>query len=114
ERRRSTRTELAGVQRRISGRTSSLARQFDRLSDLLIELGYLVRAEDDGELRPTASGLRLRHLFSDRDLMIAECIEHGAWTGLDPAGLAAVVSAAVHEGRRDDARAPELIVDAAV
>src|SRR5699024_6191947 len=46
ERRRSTRTELAGVQRRISGRTSSLARQFDRLSDLLIELGYLVRAED--------------------------------------------------------------------
>src|SRR5690625_3550233 len=59
-------------------------------------------------------GLRLRRLFSDRDLLIAECIEHGAWQGLDPAGLAAVVSAAVHEGRRDDGRAPELIVDAAV
>src|SRR5690625_6361342 len=29
-------------------------------------------------------GLRLRRLFSDRDLLIAECIEHGAWQGLDP------------------------------
>ncbi|MBB5831439.1 DEAD/DEAH box helicase [Brachybacterium aquaticum] len=116
---RKTRGELEGVQRRISGRTSSLARQFDRLTALLVELGYL-RAEgpqaagDEGEeLVPTASGLRLRRIFSDRDLLIAECLEHGAWTGLDPAGLAAVVSAAVHESRRDD-RAPEVIPDPAV
>ena len=110
---RKARKDLAGVQRRIQGRTSSLARQFDHLTDLLIELGYL-RREDDEELSPTDSGMRLRRLFSDRDLLIAECIERGAWAGLDPAGLAAVVSAAVHEGRRDEARAPELIVDAAV
>lgn len=110
---RKTRTEQAKVHRRIQGRTSSLARQFDQLTDLLAELGYLV-ATEDGQLHPTDRGLRLRRLFSDRDLLIAECIEHGAWQGLDPAGLAAVVSAAVHEGRRDDDRAPELIVDAAV
>src|SRR5699024_967276 len=110
---RKTRTEQAKVHRRIQGRTSSLARQFDQLTDLLVELDYLV-ATEDGQLHPTDCGLRLRRLFSDRDLLIAECIEHGAWQGLDPAGLAAVVSAAVHEGRRDDDRAPELIVDAAV
>ncbi|WP_422117577.1 DEAD/DEAH box helicase [Brachybacterium sp. UNK5269] len=118
---RRTRSELAGVQRRIRGRTSSLARQFDHLTDLLMELGYLERERtgEDGQdgrtpsLRPTTSGLRLRRLFSDRDLLIAECLEHGAWRGLDAAGLAAVVSAAVHETRRDD-RAPELIPDPAV
>lgn len=108
---RKARLDLDGVQRRIEGRTSSLARQFDRLTDLLQELGYLEREGE--ELVPTASGLRLRHLFSDRDLLIAECLEHGAWQGLDPAGLAALVSAAVHEARRDD-RAPEVIPDPAV
>ncbi|MEE1617410.1 DEAD/DEAH box helicase [Brachybacterium sp. J153] len=114
---RSSRRELEGVQRRIEGRTSSLARQFDRLTDLLQELGYLEPAEDrsaaEPDLRPTPSGLRLRRLFSDRDLLIAQCLEHGAWRGLDAPGLAAVVSAAVHESRRDD-RAPEAIPDPAV
>ncbi|WP_114854799.1 RNA helicase [Brachybacterium sp. YJGR34] len=113
---RKSRGELEGVQRRIRGRTSSLARQFDHLADLLVELGYLVRStgeHGDEVLRPTESGLRLRRLFSDRDLLIAQCLERGAWADLDPAGLAAVVSAAVHESRRDD-RAPELIPDPAV
>ncbi|MBM7500703.1 ATP-dependent RNA helicase HelY [Brachybacterium muris] len=110
---RSTRRDLAGVHRRIEGRTSSLARQFDLLTGLLVELGYLRRAGED-ELEPTERGLRLRRIFSDRDLLIAECLEHGAWDGLDAAGLAAVVSAAVHESRRDEGRAPELIDDPAV
>ncbi|GAA1490607.1 DEAD/DEAH box helicase [Brachybacterium sacelli] len=108
---RKARTDLEGVQRRIQGRTSSLARQFDRLADLLVELGYLTRSGE--ELVPTPGGLRLRRLFSDRDLLIAQCLEHGAWKGLDAAGLAAVVSAAVHEARRDD-RAPEPLADPAV
>ena len=107
-----TRKELASVHRRIEGRTSSLAREFDRLTALLEELGYLVPAESG--LVPTERGLHLRRIFSDRDLLIAQCIEAGAWSGLDAAGLAAVVSAAVHEPRRDDGRAPEIIVDATV
>ena len=117
---RKAQSELEGVHRRIRGRTSSLARQFEHLTDLLLELGYLERIDpapgedpETEELRPTASGLRLRRLFSDRDLLIAECLEHGAWSDLTPAGLAAVVSACVHETRRDD-RAPELIPEPAV
>lgn len=112
-RRRSTLAELASVTRRIDGRTSTLARQFDHLCALLLELGYL-HENEDGELKPTAAGRRLRHVFSDRDLLIAECLEHGAWQSLTPAGLAAVVSAAVHESRRDDTGAADLPAEPAV
>lgn len=110
---RTARKDLEGVHRRIEGRTSSLARQFDLLTGLLVELGYL-RSVGESDLEPTDRGLRLRRIFSDRDLLIAQCLEHGAWDGLDPAGLAAVVSAAVHETRRDEGRAPEQIDDPAV
>jgi ATP-dependent RNA helicase HelY len=107
------RKDLASVQRRIASRTGSLAREFDRLAALLVELGYLepVGTAVDGtdELTPTPSGMRLRRLFSDRDLLIAQCLEEGAWDELDPAGLAALVSAATYDARRDDVGAPEHI-----
>jgi ATP-dependent RNA helicase HelY len=99
--------DLASVQRRIEGRTSSLARQFDRLIALLTELGHLAESAD-GRLRPTERGLRLRRLFSDRDLLVAECLERGAWDELRPAELAAMVSACTYEARRDSPQAPEL------
>lgn len=110
---RGTEAELASVRRRIQSRTSSLARAFDHLCSLLAELGYLAPDEHE-HLRPTRAGLRLRRLYSERDVMVAECLERGAWTGLTPAGLAAVVSAAVHESRRDDGGAPELTEEPAV
>jgi ATP-dependent RNA helicase HelY len=107
--RRLARTEkdLASVQRRIEGRTSSLARQFDRLIGLLTELGHLA-PDDQGELEPTERGLHLRRLFSDRDLLVAECLEHGAWADLNAPELAAMVSACTYEARRDSPQAPEL------
>ncbi|MCS6710662.1 DEAD/DEAH box helicase [Brachybacterium sp. EF45031] len=108
----STRKELRHLQHRIEGRTSSLARRFDRLCGLLVELGHLQREGED--LVPTERGLRLRHLFSERDLLISECLEHGDWAGLDAPGLAAVVSAAIHEPRRDERGAAELPPDPAV
>ncbi|PWH05690.1 RNA helicase [Brachybacterium endophyticum] len=107
--RRLARTEkdLAGVQRRIEGRTSSLARQFDRLTGLLTELGHLERSRA-GDLEPTERGLHLRRLFSDRDLLVAECLEQEAWAQLDAPELAAMVSACSYEARRDSPQAPEL------
>lgn len=110
---RAAQAELASVRRRIRDRTSSLARAFDHLCALLTELGYLKPAGED-DLVPTAAGARLRRLHSDRDVLVAECLEHGVWDGLTPAGLAAVVSAAVYESRRDDGDAPELIDEPAV
>jgi ATP-dependent RNA helicase HelY len=96
------RKETDGLQRRIDGRTSSVARTFDRVCAVLSELGYL-----DERSRVTADGERLRRLYTEHDLLVAECLRSGAWRGLDGPGLAAVLSALVHEARRDDARLPQ-------
>lgn len=101
--------ERAAVVRRIEGRTSSLARQFDRVCALLTELGYL--RGDGTDLHPTESGLRLRRLFSERDLLISACLEGRIWEHLDPPALAAMASAVCYEARRDDADAAELPAD---
>ena len=48
-------------------------------------------------------------LYSELDLLAAECLRAGVWDGLDAAELAAVLSALVFEARRpDDAAAPRL------
>ncbi|WP_195849127.1 DEAD/DEAH box helicase [Arsenicicoccus cauae] len=90
--------ETHGLRRKVSGRTNSVARQFDQICDLLSELGYLDAA---GEA-VTPSGQMLRRLYSEKDLLAAECLAHGVWQRLDGPSLAAVVSALVYEPRRDE------------
>jgi ATP-dependent RNA helicase HelY len=82
--------------RRIEGRTNTIARVFDRVCDLLSERGYLL-----GDA-VTPEGKRLQRLYAESDLLVAECLREGAWSGLDGPGLAACVSAVVYESRRDD------------
>ena len=43
----------------------------------------------------------MARLWGESDLLAAECLRHGVWDGLEPAELAAVVSALVYESRRD-------------
>ena len=50
-----------------------------------------------------ATGARLRRIYSDKDLLAAECLRAGSWKRLTPAELAAVVSMLIHEARRDEA-----------
>ena len=88
--------ETAALVHRIEGRTNTIARVFDRVCDLLTERGYL-----DGD-RITADGRRLRQIYAESDLLVAECLRAGIWSGLDAAGLAACVSALVYESRRDE------------
>jgi ATP-dependent RNA helicase HelY len=100
--------ETVGLQRKVEGRTNSVARTFDQICALLAELGYL--SPDGGEV--TAQGQNLRRLYTEKDLLAAECLRHGAWKRLDPAGLAAVVSSLIHEPRRDEADpAPRMPTD---
>jgi len=48
-------------------------------------------------------------IYTDMDLVAAECLRNGIWDGLSPSGLAAALSALVFEARRpDDARSPRL------
>ncbi len=88
--------ETDNLSRRVEGRTNSVARTFDRVCDLLGELGYL-----DGD-RVTAEGQRLRRLYTELDLLTAECLRHNVFDGLDGPGLASVLSSLIHESRRDD------------
>ncbi|HET7304944.1 MAG TPA: DEAD/DEAH box helicase [Segeticoccus sp.] len=90
--------ETEGLQRKVEGRTNSVARTFDRICKLLDELGYL---DDDGTA-VSPSGQTLRRLYTEKDLLAAECLRQGLWRRLDPAGLAAVVSMLVFEPRRDE------------
>ena len=92
------RRETDGIQRKVAGRTNSVARTFDRICDLLAELGYLSADGDRGDrLRSDAAPALHR-----ADLLAAECLRHGVWRRLDAAGLAAAVSMLVHEPRRDE------------
>ncbi len=93
--------EHAGLVRRIEGRTSSIARVFDHVCEILIETGHLA-VEDGAELAVTTAGQSLRRLYAENDLLVAECLREGAWDGLDPAGMAAVVAAVVFEARREE------------
>src|SRR6476646_5481733 len=90
--------ETVGLQRKVEGRTNSVARTFDRICTLLGEMGYL---SDSGDI-VTAQGENLRRLYTEKDLLAAECLRLGVWKRLDPAALASIVSALIHEPRRDE------------
>ncbi len=90
--------ETEGLQRKVDGRTNSVAKTFDRICDLLSEMGYL---DPDGR-SVTAQGAQLRRLYTEKDLLAAECLRQGVWQRLDPAGLASVVSTLIHEPRREE------------
>ncbi|MBC7595258.1 MAG: DEAD/DEAH box helicase [Kineosporiaceae bacterium] len=86
---------------RIEKRTNTVARQFDRVCEVLDALGYL-----DGD-DVTTDGKRLQRLYSELDLLASECIRSGVWSGLDARELASVLSGLTFESRNsDDAPAP--------
>ncbi|PRH78409.1 RNA helicase [Streptomyces solincola] len=91
------------LERRIEGRTNTIARTFDRIVALLTELDYL-RGDE-----VTEHGKRLARLYGELDLLASECLRARVWEGLGPAELAACVSALVYESRQtDDAVAPKV------
>ncbi|MCG2797807.1 MAG: DEAD/DEAH box helicase [Cellulomonas sp.] len=99
--------EQESLARRIAGRAGSIAVVFDRGCDVLLTLGYLDQPGTD-TLTVTAAGQGLRRLYSENDLLLAECLRTGAFTGLDAPGLAAAVSALVYRSRRDPESAPRV------
>ena len=85
-----------------------MARTFDRICDVLDRLGYLA----DGGTVVTERGERLRRLYTEMDLVAAECLRHDVWKRLDAPGLAAAVSSLVHEPRHEEADvAPRMPTD---
>ncbi|MDP3889680.1 RNA helicase [Nocardioides sp.] len=91
------------LKRRIESRTNTIAREFDRVCEVLTALEYL-----DGD-DVTERGRRLMRIYSEMDLVAAESLRTGLWEGLSASELAGVLSVLVFEARRpDDASSPRL------
>lgn len=86
-------TENSKLLLQIDARTSSIARDFDHVCQVLTELGYL----QDSAL--TLHGDLLAVIYAERDLLVAECLRQGLFNGLNAPQLAGAVSALVFEER---------------
>jgi ATP-dependent RNA helicase HelY len=97
--------DTAALERRVEGKTHSIARVFDRVCAVLLELGYLAAAHGE---RVTDAGRQLARVYSESDLLVVECLRAGLWDGLSAAELAAVAASVVFESRRPDESAPQI------
>ena len=96
-----TRRELKRVNARIARRRGQLAERFGSVVALLTELGHI----DKWTL--TERGSILLGTFHELDLVLVESLLAGHLDDHDPATLAGLVSAFVHERRRNDDPPPE-------
>ncbi len=90
----------------ISARTGAIAKVFDRVTDVLVGLDYLV-AGTSGELQLSTPGRMLRRIYGERDLLVAESLRRGLWQRLDAPALAAMATTLVYEPRRDEGQASD-------
>ncbi|TQL48108.1 ATP-dependent RNA helicase HelY [Homoserinimonas aerilata] len=89
------------LRRQVRSRTGAVAKVFDRVTDVLLELGYLSR-DEHGAVSVGPSGRVLRRIYGERDLLVAESVNRGLWNALDVPGLAAMAAALVYEPRREE------------
>jgi len=101
------------LRKKIAAATNSLAQTFDRIVVLLTERGFIADGgdtsqPDGGSAHPvvTDDGRMLARIYSESDLLVAECLRAGVWEGLDAAELAAALSSVLYESRRDGHGAP--------
>jgi ATP-dependent RNA helicase HelY len=92
--------EVARLERRIAGRTETLARQFDRVLAVLESWGYV----DSWSLTP--GGELLARLNTECDLVVAEALRTGLLDAVDAPCLAAIVSCFVYQRRGPDGDEP--------
>src|SRR5262249_55864052 len=92
--------DTVALRRRVESRSQVIARTFDRVCAVLEQLGYL-----EGDT-VTDAGRRLGRVYSELDLLTAESLRAGIWEDLNPAELAACVSALVYESRQPDDATP--------
>ncbi|TMM11366.1 MAG: DEAD/DEAH box helicase [Actinobacteria bacterium] len=85
--------ERERLERRVRRRSESLARQFDRVLELLRRRGFV----EGWSL--TDSGERLARIYHEADLLVAETLGAGLLDDLEPAAVAALVSVFTYEPR---------------
>jgi ATP-dependent RNA helicase HelY len=94
------RRELDAHERRVGRESGSLAREFDRVLQVLDGRGYL-----DGWAL-TDDGLRLARLYHESDLLVAEALGAGLLDGLDAPALVALLSCFTYEHRSPEPAPP--------
>jgi ATP-dependent RNA helicase HelY len=105
--------ELVELTGRVDGHNRSLARDFDRVIDVLSRRGYVEvhpavggNGDDEADWRLTPAGRVLARVFHESDLLVAECLHNGLLDGLDAASLAGLVSTFVYEHRSPEPAPP--------
>jgi ATP-dependent RNA helicase HelY len=88
--------DLAKLQRRSQAAASGLVEAFERRLQLLEDRGYA------RGWSLTARGERLRFVYNELDLLLAEAAESGLLSELGPAELAALASMFIFEARQSD------------
>ncbi|OLE25051.1 MAG: RNA helicase [Actinobacteria bacterium 13_1_20CM_3_71_11] len=99
ERRHRLERDTQVLRTKVEGRTGSLARTFDQVCDLLRTRGYL--AGTGTALEVTDAGRMLGRIWTEADLLVAECLRTGVFDGLSAPELAGVASVVLYEARRE-------------
>jgi ATP-dependent RNA helicase HelY len=111
------RQETDALVRQIQGRTNTIAKTFDRVCGVLSSYGYLEET-DDGGVRISGDGQRLRRIYGEKDLLISQSLRQGAVSDLDAAEMAALTSTLVYQAKREDRglrpRMPSVSLETAV
>ncbi len=87
--------ERGQLERQIRSRSTTLARELDRVLQLL----EAAATHSPTRWAPTVKGERLARLFHEADLLLAEALHAGIFDDLDPAALAGLVSTFTYERR---------------
>ncbi|MGN0043274.1 MAG: DEAD/DEAH box helicase [Rhodococcus sp. (in: high G+C Gram-positive bacteria)] len=98
-------TDTERMRVRIEAVTGRLRTTFDRTLAVLEERGYVILDPAGESAYVTDDGRRLGRIYCTSDLLVAECVRTGAWDGLEPCELAAVVSTVLGETRHRTAAA---------
>ena len=88
--------ERNSLAKKINDRSAKIVDEFNAVCSVLRHLDFL-----DGN-RVTKRGQRLRRIFGERDLLVAQVIAEKAWAGLKPEELAAIVCALIYEPRGEE------------
>lgn len=95
ERAERLRKEVDGIERRVGRRAGTLARRFDRVLEVLIEMDYV-----SGWVL-TDKGDTLTRVYNESDLLVVEALRSGMFEELHPAEIAAIASTLIYETRGD-------------
>ena len=94
--------ENVGLLSRVENRTHVIARTFDRICDVLAELGYI-----EGE-KTLPQGKILAKIYTESDLLLTEAIRENLFDHLSASELLSVVSSLIFQGRSSQVQAPRI------